>query len=180
MPGNRTSLFQPPQATSGLQNSPVSVLQTTIRYLRKLLTLGTVKVAQLAVSAFLGLVRGTGCHPHRSELNHETGLFALMPPFAASFFCNCRHLNQIWRKRVGVESNVCQNLKELQGIGTPPKQRKGMHGHAYCPRIAHAFCSCTFPLWQHHLNHSAIRVSQCLGNRLRVDVQGCANISMPQ
>ena len=65
----------------------------------------------------------------------------------------------VWRKRVGVESNVCQNLKELQVIGTPPKQREGMHGHGYCPRIAHAFCSCTSPLWQHHLNHSAIRIA---------------------
>jgi hypothetical protein len=31
---------------------------------------------------------------------------------------------------VGVESNVCQNINELQGIGTPPKQRLGMHRHA--------------------------------------------------
>ncbi len=27
----------------------------------------------------------------------------LLLPFAASFFCNIRHIKRIWRKRVGVE-----------------------------------------------------------------------------
>jgi len=29
--------------------------------------------------------------------------YPLMPPFAASFFCNYRHMKKLWRKRVGVE-----------------------------------------------------------------------------
>src|SRR5262249_3363265 len=39
-----------------------------------------------------------------------------MPPFAASFSCSFRQINGIWRKRVGVESSVRQNPKELRGI----------------------------------------------------------------
>jgi len=54
----------------------MSGLQTTIWNIRKLLTLGTVKMAQLALPAFLGSVRGTGCRPRRSKSNHKTGPFA--------------------------------------------------------------------------------------------------------
>jgi hypothetical protein len=71
----------------------MSVLQTTIWDIRKLLTLGTVKMAQLALPAFLGLVRGTGCHPRRSKSNHKTGPFVVNAAFCRLIFFNCRHLN---------------------------------------------------------------------------------------
>jgi len=49
------------------------VLQTTIRDIRKLLTLETVTMAQLPPPAFLGSDRGTGCHPRRSKSNTKPG-----------------------------------------------------------------------------------------------------------
>jgi hypothetical protein len=64
----------------------MSVLQTTIWYISKLLTLGTVKMAQKALPAFLGSVRGTGCHPRRSKSNHKTGPFAANAAFCRLIF----------------------------------------------------------------------------------------------
>src|SRR6267154_2598324 len=64
----------------------MSGLQTTIWNIRKLLTLGTVKMAQLALPAFLGSVRGTGCRPRRSKSNHKTGPFAANAAFCRLIF----------------------------------------------------------------------------------------------
>jgi len=63
----------------------MSVLQTTWN-IRKLLTLGTVKMAQLPLPAFLGSVRGTGCHPRRSKSNHKSGPFAANAAFCRLIF----------------------------------------------------------------------------------------------
>src|SRR5260370_22965020 len=126
-------------------------------------------------------VEGCGHRPCRRLNWHKNRIQnLLLLPFAASSLCNIRHTGQIWRKRVGVEFTTCQNLKKLREIATPPKQRKGTHGNAYCPRIAHEFLSCAFPLWQHHLNHPAIRFPQRFRNRLSVNVQGCPNISVTE
>jgi len=48
--------------------------------------LGTVKMAQLALPAFLGSVRGTGCRPRRSKSNHKTGPFAANAAFCRLIF----------------------------------------------------------------------------------------------
>jgi hypothetical protein len=37
------------------------------------------------------------------ELAQEPTQNPLLLPFAASLFCNIRHIKRIWRKRVGVE-----------------------------------------------------------------------------
>jgi hypothetical protein len=37
----------------------------------------------------------------------------LLLPFAASFFCNIRHIKKIWRKRVGVEPGRCSRIIDL-------------------------------------------------------------------
>jgi hypothetical protein len=71
----------------------MSVLQTTIWDIRKLLTLGMMKMAQLALPALLGSVRGTGCHPRRSKSNHKTGPIAANAAFCRLIFLHCRHLN---------------------------------------------------------------------------------------
>jgi hypothetical protein len=39
-----------------------------------------------------------------------------MPPFAASFFCNIRHIKQIWRKRVGVEPTILPAKDRINGF----------------------------------------------------------------
>jgi len=52
-----------------------------------------VKMAQLALPAFLGSVRGTGCHLRRSKSNHKAGPFAANAAFCRLIFCNCRYLN---------------------------------------------------------------------------------------
>jgi len=122
-----------------------------------------------------------GYRPCRCLNQHKNrGQNLLLLPFAASLFCNIRHITRIWRKRVGVEFTPCQNRKELREDATSPKQREGIHRSAYCPRIAHEFPSRAFPLRQHHLNHPAIRFPQCFWNRLCVDVQGCPNISVTE
>jgi hypothetical protein len=43
-------------------------------------------MAQLALPAFLGSVRGTGCHPRRSKSNHKTGAFAANAAFCRLIF----------------------------------------------------------------------------------------------
>jgi hypothetical protein len=58
----------------------VSVLQTTIWDIRKLLTLDTVTMAQ-TTRHLLGSVRGAGCHPRRSKSKHKTGPFAANAAF---------------------------------------------------------------------------------------------------
>jgi len=62
------------------------MLQTTICDIGKLLTLGMVKMAQLALPAFLGSVRETGCHPRRSKSNHKTSPFAANAAFCRLIF----------------------------------------------------------------------------------------------
>jgi hypothetical protein len=43
------------------------------------------------------------CVTRVAERAQKPSGFLLMPSFAASFFCNIRHITKIWRKRVGVE-----------------------------------------------------------------------------
>ena len=40
----------------------------------------------------------------------------LLPPFAASFFCNSRHVKRIWRKRVGVEPTIRPAKDRIAGF----------------------------------------------------------------
>src|ERR1700681_1507055 len=40
----------------------------------------------------------------------------LLLPFAASLFCNIRHLKQIWRKRVGVEPTIRPAKDRIAGF----------------------------------------------------------------
>src|SRR5712664_3377381 len=79
----------------------MSVLQTTIWDICKLLTLGTVNMAQLALPPFLGSVRGTGFHPCRPKSNHKTSPFAakcrLLPPhFFATAAISIRYGGSVW------------------------------------------------------------------------------------
>ncbi len=39
-----------------------------------------------------------------------------MPPFAASFFCNCHPAKQMWRKRVGVEPTILAAEDRINGF----------------------------------------------------------------
>ena len=80
---------------------------------QRLLTLDTVKMAQLALPAFIGLVRGTGCHPRRSKSNHRTGPFA-----ANAAFCRLIVLQ--------VPSSQL-DMAEACGSRTHPRIREG-HG----------------------------------------------------
>jgi len=44
-----------------------------------------------------------------------------LPPFAASFFCNFRQINRIWRKRVGVELKPhISNSRRIMTLLLPP------------------------------------------------------------
>src|SRR5580698_1916121 len=40
----------------------------------------------------------------------------LLLPFAASFFCNIRHIKRIWRKRVGVEPTILAAKDRINGF----------------------------------------------------------------
>ena len=48
--------------------------------------------------------------------NMKTGLLPLMPPFAASLFCNSLHHKQIWRRRVGVEPTIRPAKDRIAGF----------------------------------------------------------------
>src|ERR1700682_5915369 len=44
------------------------------------------------------------------------GILPLMPPIAASFFCNFRHVKKLWRKRVGVEPTIRPAKDRITGF----------------------------------------------------------------
>src|SRR6266436_3512976 len=50
------------------------------------------------------------------ELAQEPHPNLLMLPFAASFFCNIRHIKRIWRKRVGVEPTIRPAKDRIAGF----------------------------------------------------------------
>jgi hypothetical protein len=58
------------------------------------------------------------------ELAQEPHPNLLLLPFAASFFCNIRHIKRIWRKRVGVENNSDWNFKDLEEMAGNAKALK--------------------------------------------------------
>jgi len=50
------------------------------------------------------------------ELAQEPTQNSLLLPFAASLFCNIRHINRIWRKRVGVEPTIRPAKDRIAGF----------------------------------------------------------------
>jgi hypothetical protein len=70
----------------------VSVLQTTIWDIRKLLTLDTVTMAQTTATFSVQFEEPVVTRAAQNQ-NTKPVPLPLMPPFAASFLCNCRHLN---------------------------------------------------------------------------------------
>src|SRR6266436_8712264 len=50
------------------------------------------------------------------ELAQEPHPNLLLLPFAASFFCNIRHIKRIWRKRVGVEPTIRPAKDRIAGF----------------------------------------------------------------
>jgi hypothetical protein len=81
---------------------------TADAFLNAVEILPSMALFQYATSStcFSRLNSGIQLSPAPPKSNHKTGPFVAMPPFAASFFCNCRHLIYIWRKRVGVEPTI--------------------------------------------------------------------------
>jgi hypothetical protein len=55
-----------------------------------------------------------------------------MPPFAASFFCNCHPAKQMWRKRVGVELTLL--LRDPVFIGVAAHTLQAIGTERYCNR----------------------------------------------
>ena len=56
------------------------------------------------------------------KIAHGPDTRLLMPPFAASFFCNLRHTYRMWRKRVGVEPTILAAKDRINGF-------EGHEGH---------------------------------------------------
>ena len=51
-------------------------------------------------------ILGSGVTRAAENCLQKPDAYPLMPPFAASFFCNFRQIREIWRKRVGVEPKL--------------------------------------------------------------------------
>jgi hypothetical protein len=93
-------------------------------------------MTQLALPAFLGSVRGTGCHLRRSKSNHNTGPFAANAAFCRLIFLQlpssqldmaeaCGSRTQTFNSQLTANDDVTASAKfQLESIGV--SRRNGL------------------------------------------------------